>query len=390
MLKKIHITFIVILGIVCMALVAAMFYFGQIAYNTGFNIHAKFNPGGQFDNAFMVEKISANSITLRYDYIGFTPLMLPGKYTLIAENGRGDIGAIITKNKTTVTRSFKRTEGQIQQGDHAILSNNLRTNDQDLKNLKESVGYQTVYYENKLGKFRALLTNNESPNWVICVHGLRGDALRYSCIRDSRVLIDQGARIFSISYRNDKGNPQDPSQMYLYGATEWKDLAAAIDYAERHGAKKIILYGISMGGAVALSYVRHATINPNIKGVVLNAPVINFYQSIKTFGQAAYPFLPDWFLLMTKHLMSAYYGINWDAVNQENALANRSIPILLIHGTEDNYVPISQADQLYRRHPMQIIYYRSQGVHGGVYNVDTKKYNDTLIHFLNTNFNRQE
>ena len=42
-----------------------------------------------------------------------------------------------------------------------------------------------------------------------------------------------------IAYRNGDGMKQDPSGMYLYGATEWVDVDGAIDYAINNGAKKL-------------------------------------------------------------------------------------------------------------------------------------------------------
>jgi len=381
-MKKWAISVIILLLMALIVLFGAAWYFGQITYNAGFNIHAKFAPGGRYDNVFTVSSFDKNKITLAYSFAGFTPINLPGVYALQGKHVTGIVSRIIAKTKGETTRHFILTGGVVSQGQKVVLNRHLKTDQEYLALLGQRVGYKRVFYQNSLGKFPAILTNNVSPNWVICVHGLRGDEVRYGCMRDAQQFVDQGQRIFSISYRNDKGSPQDKSQMYLYGATEWQDLNAAVLYAKAHGAKNIILYGGSMGGAVVLSYMKHAKDSAFIKGIILNAPVVNFYQSVKIFGQGAYPFLPDWFLRFVKYTMSVYYHINWGDVNQEDAIDHIHVPVLLIHGMQDKFSPVEQSDQLAKKNPKLISYYRSVGVHGAVYNVDIRKYNANLIEFI--------
>ena len=40
-------------------------------------------------------------------------------------------------------------------------------------------------------------------------------------------IVDMGYRSMIISYRNDKGLPKDPSGIFQYGTTEWKDIDGA-------------------------------------------------------------------------------------------------------------------------------------------------------------------
>ena len=60
-------------------------------------------------------------------------------------------------------------------------------------------------------------------------------------------IVDMGYRSMIISYRNDKGLPKDPSGIFQYGTTEWKDIDGAIDKALEF-TDNVVLWGTSGGG----------------------------------------------------------------------------------------------------------------------------------------------
>ena len=62
---------------------------------------------------------------------------------------------------------------------------------------------------------------------------------------------------------------------YGLGVTEWADIEAAIDYALAHGAKDVVLFGYSMGGAIALQAADRSRLRKRILALVLDAPMIN-------------------------------------------------------------------------------------------------------------------
>ena len=51
-----------------------------------------------------------------------------------------------------------------------------------------------------------------------------------------------------VSYRNDGEAPRSRAGTYALGATEWRDVDAAVGYARRRGARRVVLMGWSMGG----------------------------------------------------------------------------------------------------------------------------------------------
>src|SRR5699024_2637787 len=60
-----------------------------------------------------------------------------------------------------------------------------------------------------------------------------------------------GLTSLTITYRNDTGAPASADRMHHQGLAEWEDTDAAIEYAVRRGARRIVLKGWSMGGGLA-------------------------------------------------------------------------------------------------------------------------------------------
>ncbi len=115
---------------------------------------------------------------------------------------------------------------------------------------------------------------DRADTWAICVHG-RG-ANRKEGIRALPTLGELGLSALLVSYRNDGVAPAAVDGRYGLGATEWPDVDAAIDYALSEGAREIMLFGWSMGGAVGLQAADRSGNARSISAMVLDGPVINW------------------------------------------------------------------------------------------------------------------
>ncbi|MGB1749745.1 MAG: hypothetical protein ACPHK0_08220, partial [Dehalococcoidia bacterium] len=79
-----------------------------------------------------------------------------------------------------------------------------------------------------------------------------------------------------IDYRNDAGAPVSESGYYDFGATEWEDLEAAVEFVLDAGAEEIVLFGSSMGGGVITAFEQRSSVSKNTVGLVLDAPMLDF------------------------------------------------------------------------------------------------------------------
>ena len=121
------------------------------------------------------------------------------------------------------------------------------------------------------------------------------------------------------------------------------DLKSAINFVKRKGYKEIGLLGESLGGLISLCIY-----NEEIKTMVLFAPVTKEKTPTK---------YPEWkkemeekgFILIEKDgknfKIPKEYIKERESVNQKELLSKVMCPVLIIHGTEDDSVPLEHSGE---------------------------------------------
>jgi dienelactone hydrolase len=194
-----------------------------------------------------------------------------------------------------------------------------------------------------------------ADTWVVVVHGKGGT--RAEGYRILPALTDLGLTAMLISYRDDRESPQGGDGRYEYGRTEWRDVVAALDFAVRGPdpnddapgrAERVILYGYSMGGAIVASTLQHGREWPQqlrrrdrLAAIVLDSPMLDFAETVELGLESLGPAAG---LLRT--IAGERFGIAWDELAYIEGLAADTRPLLLIHGTEDDLVPIATSRAL--------------------------------------------
>lgn len=87
----------------------------------------------------------------------------------------------------------------------------------------------------------------------------------------------------------------------------------------------LIIYGRSLGSAVA-SYL---AAKPEVRALILETP----YTSMKAMAKVVFPYVPS-------------FLVRYDMDNEIN-LRNVTVPILILHGTNDNVVPYEHGKELH-------------------------------------------
>ena len=196
-----------------------------------------------------------------------------------------------------------------------------------------------------------LFPAGEGDVWVIQVHG-RGTT-RAECLRAVPVFHALGISSLVVSYRNDGEAPRSRSGAYALGATEWRDIDAAVGFARRRGARRIILMGWSMGGAIVLQVSLNSPHRDVIAGLVLESPVVDWrivldYQArllhvpSAVSGLAIEALQHEWAAPVT----GAGGAIPFDRLDIVARAAELRHPTLILHSDDDGFVPSDASHDL--------------------------------------------
>ncbi|HEX7308430.1 alpha/beta hydrolase family protein [Lentzea sp.] len=252
-------------------------------------------------------------------------------------------------------------------------------------NPKSTLGlvYSEVRVPTELGEMPAwLVPAANQDTWVITVHG-RG-ASREEALRVVPQLNKAGLPVLLITYRNDAGAPKSPDGLYHLGDTEWHDVEAAIRYAQTHGAKKVVLYGWSMGGAIVGQTLARSSLATAVSGVVLDSPVTNWTQTLNL--QARNRGVPTWLTPVAEVVSGWRADLDFDRFDLVANPPATKPPTLVLHGDADGTVPAQSSRDLAAaadRLGWPLTYVEIPGAdHTSGWNVATDTYQAALADFL--------
>ena len=384
-------------------LLAVGWYFSGLIYETGLNPEFTDSENvGTAEDRVLIDSIAKDTIKLNVEEEQWGPLLENGIYGIIGQNGEAIVGKILSSNGNVIERELLQVTGTLVSGDRISASGLIRQdNDGTYKILGSSgwsgqatdgvytpksvseVEYEDIFYESDVGSFPAYLTSKGDKGIVIFVHGFRGNYARevFSLMR-AKDLEELGYRSMIISYRNDRGLPKDPSGIYQYGVTEWADIDAAVDEA-RKSNENIILFGISGGGGPVSSWIENTDDLSKVSGIIYEAPVISFWESVEVNGAARFPWLPEVLFSYFKIVTELRYGVDFDSMDFREAVIGSTIPTLLFHGDDDEWVPVEMSDLIAESRNTNFTYIRYENVgHVTSWNADPDNYFYQLDTFL--------
>lgn len=167
-----------------------------------------------------------------------------------------------------------------------------------------------------------------------------------------------------------------------FGVQERQDLLKWVNYAvERFGADvKILLYGVSMGGATVLM-ASELPLPPNVKGIVADCPFASPIDVILHVGKDM-P-VPDWLIRPFAILGAKIFGgFDLTEADARESVRHTTVPILIIHGEADHYVPCELSDIAASNPDMVTRYTFPEADHGICYLVDTPRYKKIVSAFV--------
>lgn len=156
-----------------------------------------------------------------------------------------------------------------------------------------------------------------------------------------------------------------------------EDIDAVIEYAQQHLAynDKIILLGHSVGaGAVLYSASRRQDISAVISISAFGSPQWLMTRYFQGFH------LPQWLINILLAYIQWIIGHRFSEIAPVNAIKKLTIPILLVHGTHDNTVPIDDAYAIQENNTYGKLLIIDEADHDSVEKIET--HGELLVDFL--------
>jgi pimeloyl-ACP methyl ester carboxylesterase len=302
----------------------------------------------------------------------------PGVYGVDWQAGHAIVGEVLSSNAGTVTRRLSAVSGYLAAGMKVALDTQVYAGDP-----RQALGlaYAEVSIPDELGPMPAWFVpaRTSTRTWAIVVHGINDDP--EVGLRIAPTLHRDGLPTLLVAYREDLGAPKSPDGLHHMGLTEWRDLAAAARYALSHGAKRLVLVGYSMGGAIVTQFMEHSPLTGRVAGLVLDAPALD-WKAILSFN-ATEMGLPSFAADPVEWTIGARIDADWSNLNALRHPGDFHLPIVLFHGTQDRTVPIATSAQFAKELPEWVTYYRvPHAGHTQAWNVDPGLYEQRLTAFL--------
>ncbi len=172
-----------------------------------------------------------------------------------------------------------------------------------------------------------------SPKTILYFCGAGGNKSYYNYLARIKAMRQLGFSVLVVDYRGfgESKGKQHPNESRLYqdSQTAWNYLVKK----RRIRAKDIIVYGESLGGAVAIDLaVKH----PQAGGLIVQSSFTSMAETVKQ---------QDWLKIFLIDLLLT------QRFNSIEKVKKLQVPVLFIHGTADNIVPSYMSHRLYDSAP---------------------------------------
>jgi len=214
---------------------------------------------------------------------------------------------------------------------------------------------------------------------AICFHGYKGTALRDFC-GGARLLRKLGHHVVLVDQR---AQGRSDGRFMTFGILERYDCLDWVSAAvERFGADtSICLYGVSMGASTVVM-AAGLELPPQVKAVVADCPYSSPRDIIESVIRGMrLPAKPLCAMIALGARLFA--GFKLDAATAAQAASAAKIPILLIHGEADGFVPCEMSKTIAEANPAMVrreTFPNAQ--HGYSFMADRPRYEAIVTEFL--------
>ncbi|MGK5627414.1 alpha/beta hydrolase family protein [Streptomyces sp. URMC 123] len=303
----------------------------------------------------------------------------PGTYGLMGPGCHAIVGPVLD----TVPHPVDCVVRRLERVTHGVLETGTRmwlTPQVHIGNPRDALGldHADVDVPGDVGSLPAWFVPGARDTWVIAVHGL-GTSREHPMVV-MPFLHRHHISVLSLAYRGDLGAPRSPDGVRHLGDTEWRDVDAAIRYAVRYGARRVILHGWSTGATMVLRAAAESPLKQRITGLILDSPVFDWRTAVRTL--AAADGVPRPLLPLAVRAAQGRTGLD-ERLARLAAPDGFSVPTLILHGPDDAIAPWETSRALAAARPELITLHSfPRAPHAAMWNADPHGYEEALRRFL--------
>lgn len=224
------------------------------------------------------------------------------------------------------------------------------------------------YYKGEEGKAFSLQFNGYKGNGI---RDMAGGLLLSRELGYNVLLVDQ------------RSHGMSEGHTITFGVKERYDVVSWVKYlVERFGKDiKIVLQGISMGAATVLM-ASDLDLPDNVVAIIADCPYASPYEIVMKVTK--YDLKLPWkiirpFMILGARIFGHFKLTEGSAVE---SVKNAKVPILIIHGDADNFVPIENSQRVQQANPESVTLVTVKGApHGLSFVQDNALYRQSVINF---------
>ncbi len=219
------------------------------------------------------------------------------------------------------------------------FENEVRTYTSFFNNIEPEI-VEIKSYDNLI--LKCYYYKNTSNDFVIMFHGYRATPLNNFAVM-GKLLYEKGYNLLMIVERS---HGISEGKDITFGVKESKDSHSWIEFVNnKYNPNNIFLYGVSMGSAVILLN-KSLNEEKNVRGIIADCPLDRSKHAV-TFGlkrkMKFIPFLTVFGVLLIARLK----GISFKDDKVYERVKNINVPILFIHGRNDDLIPIKNGRNIF-------------------------------------------
>ncbi|GAA4523400.1 alpha/beta hydrolase family protein [Amycolatopsis samaneae] len=302
-----------------------------------------------------------------------------GTFRMLWDGTEATIGDLTAESPTSVERPILR-------GPAPSAGTTVTVTGVMMADPKTSYGldYTEVAVPTELGPAPAWYVPATGPaasTWVIAVHGQNG---RRNAMLATPALHRLGLPVLAITYRNDEGAPASEDGLMHYGDSEYRDVESAVRYAQGQGARRIVLYGGSMGGQIVGQFLARSSLAGTVDAVLLDSPLL----SMPMVGDftARNNGAPGPMAWLTNQVIRWRTGVDMNRLDLIGHPPATKPPTLLFAGAADQEAPVDM-DRVFvdtaRKTQWPVEYHEFPGAgHVESWNSDPARYEQAVTAFF--------